>query len=208
MVAAQRRSIAAARIPPTRPLRQWQNAAMVATSEQIDEGLAHVKAAPADSGTLELIVRRPGVDRREVLDSGVLDEEVGLVGDNWIHRPSRRTEDGGPHPDMQLNVMNSRFLDLIAEDREQGALAGDQLYVDLDLSGENLPPGTRLAIGEAVIEVTDQPHTGCAKFRSRFGPAALKATKTPEGLRLRLRGLNARVVSGGTIRPGDSVRKV
>lgn len=181
---------------------------MTVTAEDIERGMARVKASPSESGTLEMIVRRPSVEAREVLESGVLDVQVGLVGDNWIHRPSRRTADGSAHPDMQLNVMNSRYLDLIAEDRQHGATAGDQLYVDLDLSEENIPAGTRLAIGDAVIEVTDQPHTGCAKFHSRFGAAALRATKTAEGQRLRLRGLNARVVSGGSIHAGDPVRKL
>jgi MOSC domain-containing protein YiiM len=143
-----------------------------------------------------------------VLEVGVLDPAEGLVGDTWNVRGSGRTADGSSHPDMQLNVMNARVVALLAQDLERRALAGDQLYLDLDLSVSNLPPGTRLALGEAVIEVTDQPHTGCAKFSSRFGVDALRFVNSPEGKELRLRGLNARVVVPGAVRQGDTVTKL
>lgn len=168
-----------------------------------------VISAPSDSGELRLIVRRPAVDEREVVTEAMLDEVEGLVGDTWRQRPSSRMPDKkSPHPDMQLNIMNSRAAELIAGDESRWPLAGDQLYVDLDLSGENLPPGTRLAIGDALIEVTAQPHTGCAKFSARFGSDMLRLVNSPEGRRLNLRGINARVVRGGRIRKGDVVRKV
>jgi hypothetical protein len=174
----------------------------------IEAGIDHVRQAPADDGTLELIVRRPEVGAREVLDEGELTLDEGLAGDTWRVRSSRRTEDGSAHPDMQLNVINARFAALIAPDVDHRALAGDQLHVDLDLSEANLPPGTRLAIGSAVIEVTDQPHTGCAKFSQRFGPDALRYANSPVGKSLHLRGINARVVQPGTIRTGDRITKV
>ncbi|GAB3838623.1 MOSC domain-containing protein [Micromonospora andamanensis] len=157
-----------------------------------------------------MAVRRPAVDAREVLSRAELDPDAGLLGDTWGQRPSTRTADQSPHPDMQLNVINSRFVELIAgPDRDAWALAGDQLYVDLDLSFDALPAGTRLAIGDrAVIEVTDQPHTGCAKFAARFGRDAHKVVWTDEGKHLRLRGLNARVVIGGTIETGDTIRQL
>lgn len=145
-----------------------------------------------------------------MLSQAELDTTVGLVGDSWSQRPSSRTTDRSPHPDMQLNVINSRFVELIAgPDRDSWALAGDQLYVDLDLSFDALPAGTRLAIGDqAVIEVTDQPHNGCAKFAARFGRDAHKIVWSEEGQQLRLRGLNARVVVGATIKEGDTVRQL
>jgi MOSC domain-containing protein YiiM len=176
----------------------------------IEAGLDEIRQAPADVGVVELIVRRPAVDEREVLEEGRLDERLGLVGDTWIGRRSGRTEDGSPHPDMQLNVMNARVIRLLADsaDRERWALAGDQLYLDLDISEANLPAGTRLALGSAVIEVTDQPHTGCQKFSSRFGLDALRFVNSPVGRELHLRGINARVVEGGTVRAGDTVRKL
>jgi hypothetical protein len=178
------------------------------TREQLAAGLPHILASPADAGPLELIVRRPAVDARQVLESGDLTVADGLAGDTWRSRPSSRTADRTAHPDMQLNVMNARVIALVAQSRDRWALAGDQLFVDLDLAESNLPPGTRLAIGSAVIEVTDQPHTGCGKFVARFGLEALKFVNSPEGRRLRLRGLNARVVQPGTIRTGDVVRKL
>ncbi|MGC5054164.1 MOSC domain-containing protein [Micromonospora sp. DT48] len=178
--------------------------------DEILEGLPLVRRSPRGVGTLALTVRRPAVDAREVLSEAELDPVAGLLGDSWGQRSSDRTADGSPHPDMQLNVINARFIELIAgPDRDAWALAGDQLYVDLDLSVDALPAGTRLAIGDqAVIEVTDQPHTGCAKFAARFGRDAHKLVWTDEGKAMRLRGLNARVIVGATIRTGDTIRQL
>jgi hypothetical protein len=175
---------------------------------ELDAALDGLRQSPRDEGVLDLIVRRPDVGARDVLAEGQLDLEVGLVGDNWSTRGSRRTTDGTSHPDMQLNVMNSRVIALVAQDRERWPLAGDQLFVDLNLSEANLPAGSRLAVGGAVIEVTDQPHTGCDKFVSRFGLDAMKFVNSPIGRELNLRGINARVVTPGTIRAGDRVRVI
>lgn len=174
----------------------------------LEAGFDHVAASPADDGVVTLIVRRPTVGERETLETGELSVAEGLVGDNWQHRGSARTEDGSAHPEMQLNVMNSRAADLVAGSPERHSLTGDQLLVDLDLSLQNLPPGTRLALGSAVIEVTPVPHTGCEKFVARFGLDATKFVNSERGRQLRLRGLNAKVVEAGTIRVGDTVRKV
>ena len=157
---------------------------------------------------LALIVRRPAIDAREVLQEGQLDLVEGLVGDTWSQRGSSRSVDGRAHPEMQLNVMNVRAAALVAQRPERWALAGDQLYVDLDLSGENLPAGTRLAIGTSVIAVSAEPHTGCSKFVDRFGLDAMKFVNSPLGRQLNLRGINARVVQAGTIRVGDIVRRL
>lgn len=178
------------------------------TMDELEAGLDDIRRAPKDEGTLELIVRRPRVDAREVLAEGELHLSEGLVGDSWIKRSSKRTPDGSPHPDMQLNVMNSRVIALVAGDKDRWQLAGDQLYIDLDLSDENLPAGTQLSIGAAVIEVSPQPHTGCHKFVSRFGLDAVKFVNSAVGKELHLRGINARVVQSGTIRVGDVVRKI
>ena len=174
----------------------------------LEAGLAHILASPKDAGRLELIVARPQIDQRLVLQSGHLDTREGLSGDNWKDRYSSLTPDHRPHPDDQVTLMNSRVIDLLANDRERWQIAGDQLYVDLDLSTENLPPGTRLQVGEAVVVVTDLPHTGCSKFAARFGPEALKFVNGAEHKRLRLRGINARVLRSGAIRPGDAIHKL
>ena len=175
------------------------------TTEELEAGLDVIAGSPVGSGRLELIVRRPAVGEREVLDVGELDLTVGLVGDTWRVRPSSRTDDGSAHPDMQLNIMNARAVALVAGTPERWALAGDQLYVDLHLGTEELPPGTRLRIGAAVVEVTEIPHRGCAKFTQRFGLAAHRFVNSPAGKRLNLRGINAKVVVPGTIRTGDPI---
>jgi len=173
------------------------------TLAELEAGLAEIRESPKDGGRVELIVRRPQVGAREVVEAAELDPAEGLVGDSWRLRPSRRTPDGSPHPDMQLTLMSSRVISLVAGMKERWALGGDQLYVDLDLSTENLPPGTRLAVGTAVVEITDQPHTGCKKFVERFGADALRFVSTPEARSLNLRGIYARVVRAGAIRGGE-----
>jgi hypothetical protein len=178
------------------------------TAAELEAGLVDVASSPSGTGTLDLVVRRPAVDVREVLAEGVLDLHEGLVGDSWTQRSSRFTDDGSPHPGRQLTLMNSRFAQLVSGAREAWPLAGDQLFVDLDLGVEALPVGTRLAIGAtAVIEITDQAHTGCVKFAERYGKDAHQLVWSPEGTARRLRGAYARVISPGVIRPGDPIRR-
>src|SRR5712692_2136305 len=170
----------------------------------LEASLDHIREAPLDLGTVELIARRPAVDEREVMTEARLDVRDGLVGDTWLARGSSRTADGGPNPESQVTLMSARAADAIAGERERWPLAGDQLYVDIDLSVTNLPPGSRVQIGSAVIEFSATPHTGCAKFSSRFGVDALKFVNSSVGRELRLRGANCRVVEAGTVRPGDT----
>ena len=175
---------------------------------ELEAGLEEIRRSPKDQGVLELIVRRPQENAREVLDHGILDRAVGLVGDDWQSRPNPTSEDGKAHPDMQIDIMNSRVIALVAQTKDRWQLAGDQLFVDLDLSAENVPPGTKISIGSAIIQATDQPHTGCSKFAARFGLDALKLISSPIGRELQLRGICAKVVSDGEIRPGDVVKKI
>ena len=175
---------------------------------ELEAGLDDIFRSPKDGGVLEMIVRRPQVGEREILEEGQLDLVEGLVGDSWKNRSSRRTADGTPHPDMQLNVINSRLVALVSQDRSRWHLAGDQLYVDFDLSEANVPAGTRLAIGSAVIEVTAEPHTGCSKFVERFGLDAMRFVNASERRDLHLRGINARVVRPGAVRVGDAISKL
>lgn len=175
------------------------------TTAEIEEKIGEVLTSPTDNGTLEMIVRRPAVNVREVIQSGTLDVENGLIGDNWLTRGSSRTQNGLGHPEMQLNVMNWRFVNLIAGSRERVSLAGDQLLVDLDLSPDNLPPGTQLSIGSAAIEITPIPHLGCKKFVERFGIDAMKYANSDFGRKHNLRGVNAKVITTGGISVGDQV---
>jgi MOSC domain-containing protein YiiM len=174
----------------------------------LEAGLDEIRRSPKDGGALRLIVRRPQVNAREVLQEGQLDLLEGLVGDTWATRVGFRRLIGHAGRDTQINVMNARAIGLVAQSADRWALAGDQLYLDLDLSADNLPPGTRLALGSAIIEVTEEPHTGCRKFAARFGVDAVKFVNSTEGKRLRLRGLNARVVQPGLIRVGDLAQKI
>lgn len=178
------------------------------TINELEAGLDEIRESPRDEGVLELIVRRPDIGKREILEEAELHLEYGLVGDNWSKRPSSRTLDGSPHPDMQLNVMNARAIALFAQQKDRWPLAGDQLFIDMDLSTDNVPAGSRLALGSAVIEVTNQPHTGCKKFVERFGLDALKFVNSPIGRKLNLRGINAKVVRPGVIRGGCRVTKI
>src|SRR5689334_11016512 len=178
------------------------------TYEQLEAGLDHIRQSPKDDGRLEMIVRRPQVDEREVLEEGTLDTTEGLLGDNWKIRGSKSMEDGSANPDMQLNIMNARTIALLAQEKHRWQLAGDELFIDMDLSTENLPAGTRLKIGEAIIEVTPVPHTGCIKFAARFGTDATKFVNSPAGKELHLRGINAKVIKSGKIRTGDIARKI
>ena len=178
------------------------------TMAELEAGLDLIRKSPKDGGLLELIVRRPCVDARVVLSEGELHPSEGLVGDSWKFRGSSRTSDGAPHPDMQLNIMNARVIALVSPDKDRWQLAGDQLFLDMDLSAENLPAGTRLAVGSAVIEVSPQPHTGCKKFVARFGLDAVKFVNSAVGKELHLRGINAKVIQPGVIRVGDVARKI
>ena len=173
---------------------------------ELEAGIDRIIDAPSDSGVLDLIVRRPAVDQREVLEVAELDLAEGLVGDDWRRRGSQSSENP-PDPSNQVNVMSARAIALIAGDRDRWPLAGDQLYVDFDISEDNLPAGSRLVIGGTTIEVSILPHSGCQKFSKRFGVDALRFVNSEAGRKLRLRGFNARVVVPGTIRRGDPVHK-
>jgi len=175
---------------------------------ELEAGMDHIRQSPTEQGTLQMIVRRPSVDEREILDEGELSTTEGLVGDTWNVRVSVHSTDGLPDPNKQITIMNARTVELLAQSEGHWPLAGDQLYVDLDLGDENLPPGTQLAIGTAILEVSADPHTGCQKFSSRFGVEALKFVNSPEGKQLHLRGINTRVIQAGVIRVGDAVRKI
>ena len=178
------------------------------TREELEAGLDHIRLSPKDEGLIQLIVRRPAVDAREVLEEAQLSPVDGLVGDTWKMRSSRRTADGSPHPEMQINIMNARAVSLVAQEKERWPLAGDQLFVDMDLSKANLPAGSRIKIGSAVLEVTKLPHTGCQKFVARFGLDAMQFVNSEVGKELCLRGINAKVVEQGTIRVGDVAKKL
>jgi MOSC domain-containing protein YiiM len=166
----------------------------------LEEGLDEIRRSPRDEGRVDLVIRTPAVDEREILAEAELDPERGLLGDDWWGP--------GAETGRQVTLMNSRAAALVAQTPERWALAGDQLYVDFDLSVENLPAGTRLMVGSAVLEATGVPHRGCTKFMARFGRDALKFVNSDQGYALNLRGINVRVVSPGTVRPGDVIRKL
>lgn len=176
--------------------------------EQLEDGLAHIRQSPSSSGTVEQIVCRPATNERQVLAEAALELDHGLVGDNWRARGDEDETSKPANPDMQLTLMNARAIDLIAGGRDRWQLAGDQFYVDLDLSDDNCPPGTRLALGSAVVEVSAEPHLGCAKFIQRYGRDAALFVNSPAGRSLNLRGVNAKIVKAGTVRAGDVITRL
>lgn len=178
------------------------------TMTELEAGLDEIRLSPKDEGIVHLIVRRPDIDAREVLIEGLLDLNEGLVGDNWRVRGSSKTPDGSAHPEKQLNIMNARAIALIAQHKDRWHLAGDQLFIDLDLSAENLPAGTRLMLGDAIIEVTPPPHNGCDKFVARFGLDAMKFVNSAIGKELHLRGVNAKVIQPGSVKVGAIAKKL
>ncbi len=178
------------------------------TMEELEAGLEHIRQSPKDQGLVKMIVRRPNVDEREPVLRAELSLSDGLLGDNWRSRGSTSTPNHSANVEAQITLTNARAIALVAQDEKRWPLAGDQFYVDFDLSEDNIPPGTQLAIGTAVIEVSARPHTGCKKFSSRFGLDALKFVNSPEGKQLHLRGINTRIVQAGTIRVGDIVKKL
>jgi MOSC domain-containing protein YiiM len=175
--------------------------------ELLEAGLGRIREAPQDGGRIVLIVRRPAVGQRDLPAEAMLDQDTGLDGDNWLVRGSSSTPDGSAHPNRQITVMNARVAELVAGGTERMPLCGDQLFVDLDLSVDNLPAGSLLAVGHAVLRVSEEPHLGCAKFVERFGGEAMRFVNSRLGRRLRMRGLNARIVVPGTVRVGDLAAK-
>jgi MOSC domain-containing protein YiiM len=173
------------------------------SASELEAGLELIRQSPLDGGLVEMIVRRPQTEVRERILEAELDPLEGLVGDNWKLRNGSRP----PNLDAQITIMNARVAALVAQDQGRWQLAGDQLYIDLDLSVRNLPPGTRLALGTAVLEVTAVPHTGCAKFVRRFGRDAMTFVNDGTHQDLHLRGINTRVVQGGTVHLGDRAWK-
>lgn len=178
------------------------------TTEQIEAGLSHILASPQDQGTLEAIVIRPEENERELRKLVYLTPECGVEGDRWATSSSLRLADGRPDPRVQVSLMNFRILRMIAGDEDRMCLAGDNLIVDLDLREANVPVGQKLAIGEAVVQVTEVPHTGCKKFANRYGEDATRFINAAERKSLHLRGLYARVLQAGTVQVGDVIRKV
>ena len=179
-----------------------------ATEAELTARLDHLRQAPATGSPVAYIIRRPVTDQRELLETAELTPAAGMVGDRWAKTCSHKLPDGAVNPDTQITLMSTRMLELLTDDRARWPLAGDNLLLDLDLSDTNLPVGQRVRIGTAVLEITERPHTGCAKFSRRFGPDALKFVNSPEGKALRLRGVHAQVVTAGRIKVGEAITKL
>lgn len=181
---------------------------MQRTTKELEAKLPYIFDSPSDDGKVEMIAARPAPGERLSMRAGKLDSHLGLVGDNWKERGSRHRPDGSANPAAQVTMMNSRLARAISTDGKDWILAGDQIYVDMDLSTENLPAGSQLQIGDAIVEISEQPHTGCAKFVERFGRDALRFVNVGRGKEMRLRGVNCFVISGGEFKVGAKVKKL
>lgn len=175
---------------------------------ELELGIDEIKESPKDNGLIEMIVRRPETETREIINSCEISLVNGLEGDNWKARGSSSTPDNSADPEAQITLMNSRVIQLLSGDKENWQWAGDQFFVDMDLGIENLPPHSRIQIGSVILEISATPHTGCKKFSGRFGVEALAFISTPLGKSLRMRGVNAKVIQAGQIKVGDVIRKV
>jgi MOSC domain-containing protein YiiM len=176
--------------------------------DELRQGLDEIRQSPKDRGILKAIVIRPETDARVSLQRCEVSPDGGVHGDNWAKGCWMSLPDGRPHPDVQVAIMNARTIALIAKEEARWPLAGDNLLVDLDLSEGNLPPGTRLSVGSALLEITDVPHKGCKKFAERFGVDATRFVNARDNLRLHLRGIYARIVEPGVVAVGDTVAKL
>ena len=181
---------------------------MFANKQELENGIAETQGSPSHRGTVDLIVRRPIKGEREVIDTAEIDLKQGLVGDIWLKNSLNKYPDRPINFDSQLTLMNSRTVALIAKTKDRWPLAGDQFYVDFDLSEANLPPGTMLNIGTAQIQVTAEPHLGCKKFLERYGKDALILVNSKQGRLLNLRGINAKVIMPGVVKVGDQILKL
>ena len=177
------------------------------TTAELESGLPEIRQSPNNDGELQLISRRPAIGERDLIETGELDTTQGLVGDDWSTRGQHQTPPRDPKPDAQLTLMNARAAQLVSGPKERWALAGDQLYVDFDIGRDNLPIGSRVQIGDAIVEVTAEPHPGCKKFVERFGMDAMTFVNSEEGKQMCLRGINTKIVQSGAIRVGDKINK-
>ena len=170
--------------------------------DELNAGLDTILEAPEDGGLIQMLIVRPADDERTTPDFVEVSAEEGTHGDHWSKGESRY------EPDVQIAIMSSRVLDLVSGGRDRWPLAGDNIIVDMDLSQTNLVPGQKLEAGSAILEITEIPHRGCAKFSARFGADALRFVNLGRAAELRLRGVYARVVQPGQIAVGDQINKL
>lgn len=176
------------------------------------EALRHahhaLEPSPTDGGPLQAIVIRPTSETRNTVSTAFLSPDHGVLGDHWASGCWKSLTDGRPHPDVQVALMNSRIIQLIAGAPKRWPLAGDNLFVDFDLGQDRLPVGQQLQLGEVRMEITAEPHLGCGKFARRFGRDALQFVNSAEGKRLRLRGVYARILQEGRVAVGDLLQRI
>lgn len=178
------------------------------TRAELAAALPQVTAGPKDHGELKAIFVRPGPGQRLDVSSVAISSAGGLEGDHWAKGCWKSLPDGSPDPDVQVFIMNARFLDLIAQERSHWASCGNSFVADMDLGADNLPVGTRLKAGSAELEITAVPGTGCEAFIEWYGRDACVFVNTGEGKKNRLRGVYARVVKDGVVRIGDTLTKI
>jgi hypothetical protein len=178
------------------------------TAAELEAALPSVLAAPGGAGLVRLLCTRPQPNARAFPEVLTLSRGKGATGDYHPARPWLRLPDGSPDPRIEVSIMPWRVLDLVWRERDRVAHPGDNIAVDMTLAEADLPAGTRLAAGTAILRVSDVPNDGCAKWKVRYGKAAHDWITTPDHLRLRLRGLYAAIEQDGEVRIGDTLRRL
>ncbi|MFT5632095.1 MAG: hypothetical protein ACI9HB_003282 [Gammaproteobacteria bacterium] len=175
---------------------------------ECEDALSTILAAPKSGAIVEQLCLRPGFSERSFPELLELTVAGGIIGERWTKAPWLTLSDGTPDPRIQVSILSKRVMDLCWRDRENTHHPGDTMIVDMDLGVENLPNGTRLGIGSAVVEVSDKFNTACIKWQGRYGAESLRWLNLRKNRDYRLRGILCRIVQDGVVRLGDELARV
>ena len=175
---------------------------------ECEQALDHINRAPLDEAEIDCLCARPDFGTRAFPDKLILTVDHGILGERWTHSPWLTLPNGDPDPRIQVSILSKRVMDLCWRDRERVIHPGDPFVVDMNLGEANMPVGTRLAIGTAIVEVSDKFNTACVKWRDRYGQDSLHWMNLARNRPYRLRGILCRIVQDGEVKLGDRLAKL